>query len=143
MSVRSEFEPKNDAYAHRIVVQPTDIDELGHANNVVWVRWVNETAIAHSRAVGLGPDVYLAMQVVWVVRRHDIEYLLPALEGEELTALTWVETLRGATSLRRTLIQRDGKVLARAATTWALIEATTGRPRRIPKEMMARYGFDG
>lgn len=143
MPNRAEFDPKDDAYVHRILVLPTDIDELGHANNVVWVRWVNEAAIAHSRAVGLGPDVYFTLGVVWVVRRHDIEYLSPALEGEELTALTWVETLRGATSLRRTVIQRDGKPLVRAATTWALIEAATGRPRRIPKEMMSRYGFDG
>ena len=71
---------------------------------------------------GLGPDVYFELGVVWVVRRHDIEYLLPALEGEELDAWTWVETLRGATSLRRTVIRRDDRDLARAATTWVLID---------------------
>jgi acyl-CoA thioester hydrolase len=133
--------PPDRAFHHRLVVRPADIDELGHANNVVWLRWVNETAIAHSRSVGLSAEVYLALGVVWVVRRHDIEYLMPALEGEELDAFTWIETLRGATSLRRTLIRRDGKLLARAATTWALVDVTTGKPRRIPEEMLARYGF--
>ncbi|HVU01765.1 MAG TPA: acyl-CoA thioesterase [Polyangiaceae bacterium] len=137
-----EFTPPDRAYAHVFDVQKTDIDELGHANNVVWVRWVNEAAIAHSRHVGLGPDVYLALQVLWVVRRHDIEYLVPALEGERLEAMTWVATLRGATSLRRTLFRRasDGKPLARAATTWAMVDLQ-GRPRRVPPEILAKYGF--
>jgi acyl-CoA thioester hydrolase len=133
--------PPDRAFRHHFVVRPADIDELGHANNVVWVRWVNEAAISHSKSVGLGPEVYLALGVVWVVRRHDIEYLLPALDGEELVAATWIETLRGATSLRRTVISRDDRVLARAATTWALIDTATAKPRRIPKEMLARYGF--
>jgi acyl-CoA thioester hydrolase len=77
------------------------------------------------------------------VRRHDIEYLVPALEGEELEAFTWVATLRGATSLRRTVFRRvrDGKILARAATTWAMIDPS-GKPRRIPREILTRYGFE-
>lgn len=135
--------PPSHAYAHSFNVEHADIDELGHANNVVWVRWVNEAAIAHSRSVGLGPDAYFALRVLWVVRRHDIEYLVPALPGETLVARTWVATLRGATSLRRTDIRRarDDRLLARASTTWALIDLETGRPRRIPKDIMSRYGF--
>lgn len=136
--------PPPNAYTHTFTVEEADIDELGHANNVVWVRWVNEAAIAHSRSVGLGPDAYLALRVLWVVRRHDIEYLVPALPSEALEARTWVATLRGATSLRRTdiLRARDQCLLARAATTWAMVDLETGRPRRVPKEIMARYGFN-
>jgi acyl-CoA thioester hydrolase len=135
--------PPSHAFSHTFNVEQSDIDELGHANNVVWVRWVNEAAIAHSRSVGLGPDAYFALRVLWVVRRHDIEYLVPALPGEALEAHTWVATLRGATSLRRTDIRRarDGCLLARASTTWALVDMETGRPRRVPKEILARYGF--
>jgi acyl-CoA thioester hydrolase len=141
MVSRLDATPPDRAFRHRFFVRPADIDELGHANNVVWVRWVNEAAIEHSRSVGLGPDVYLALGVVWVVRRHDIEYLSPALDGEELEATTWIETLRGATSLRRTVISRDGRPLANAATTWVLIDMVTAKPRRIPPEMLAKYGF--
>jgi len=143
MAHRSDFAPPARAFLHTFTVNPSDIDDLGHANNVVWVRWVNETAIAHSRSVGLGHEVYLSLQVLWVVRRHDIEYLVPALEGETLQARTWVATLRGATSLRRTVFERasDSRLLARAETTWALIDAATGKPRRVPRDVMARYGF--
>jgi acyl-CoA thioester hydrolase len=141
MATRPEFTPPSSAYRHPIRVEPADIDELGHANNVVWVRYVNAAAIAHSRSVGLDHETYLALRVIWVVRRHDIEYLAPALEGEHLEAFTWVASLRGATSLRRTVITRDGRDLLRGETTWALIDTESGKPRRIPQEMMARYGL--
>jgi acyl-CoA thioester hydrolase len=141
MATRPDFVPPDRAYRHPIQVVPSDIDELVHANNVVWVRWINEAAIAHSRSVGLDHEMYLAMRVIWVVRRHDVEYLVPALEGESLEAVTWVAGLRGATSRRRTVVQRDGRLLMRAETTWALIDTETTKPRRIPEEMLARYGF--
>ena len=135
------FSAKEAAFCHSFRVEPTDIDDLGHANNVVWVRWINEAAIVHSTHVGLGAEACRALGVLWVVRRHDVEYLLPAFAGETLSAFTWPETLRGASSLRRTLFQRDGKVLARAETTWVLIDLATGRPRRVPGEMLKGYGF--
>ncbi|HEX4338745.1 MAG TPA: thioesterase family protein [Polyangiaceae bacterium] len=141
MANRPDFVPPERAYRHLITVAPGDIDALGHANNVVWVRWVNEAAIAHSNSVGLDHEMYVSLGVIWVVRRHDLEYLVPALEGELLDAFTWIADLRGATSRRRTVIERDGRVLMRAETTWALIDTGTGKPRRIPAEMLARYGF--
>ncbi|HEX3595759.1 MAG TPA: thioesterase family protein [Polyangiaceae bacterium] len=141
MPTRPDFAPPEHAYLYPITVVASDIDELGHANNVVWVRWINEAAIAQSRSVGLDHEMYLRMHVIWVVRRHDIEYLSPALEGESLEALTWVADLRGATSRRRTVIRRDGRLLSRAETTWALVDTDTQKPRRIPEEMLARYGF--
>jgi len=141
MAFRGGFEPGKNAFVHPITVVPTDIDELGHANNVVWVRWLNEAAVAHAAAVGFGSAGIHALSVLWVVRRHDIEYLLPALVDERLEAVTWAHTLSGATSLRRTLILRDGKVCARAETTWVLIDETSHKPRRIPAELLVAYGF--
>lgn len=136
-------EPPANAFTHRFEVPPSDIDMLGHAGNVSWVRWVNDAATAHSVSIGLGLDAYRALGVVWVVRRHEIDYLGQVFEGEALEAVTWVETLRGATSLRRTLFRRadDGNALCRAATTWVLLDVASGRPRRIPRELLERYGF--
>lgn len=140
-----EPEPPANAFSHRFSVRAEDIDELGHAGNVSWVRWVGELAAAHSRSVGLGLERYRELGVLWVVRRHELDYLGQAFEGESLVGLTWVESMRGATSLRRTLLrrERDGALLGRAATTWVLIELATGKPRRVPAELMARYGSSG
>lgn len=141
MAYRAGFEPSLTAHTHCFRVLPSDIDDLGHANNVSWVRWVNDAAIAHAMAVGFDGAGLSRLSVLWVVRRHDIEYLLPALVDEQLEAVTWPQTLSGATSVRRTLIKRDGRVCARAQTTWALLDASSGRPRRIPPELSAAYGF--
>jgi len=135
------FSIREGAHAHRIDVTASDIDGLGHANNVVWVRWINEAAIAHAEAVGLGEARCKALGAVWVVRRHDVEYLQPAFEGEQLTAHTWPETLRGPLSLRRTLFTRGEEVLLRAETQWVLVDVRTGKPRRAGPEMLEGYGF--
>jgi acyl-CoA thioester hydrolase len=91
--------------------------------------------------VGLGASALLKLSVLWVVRRHDIEYLLPAFEGDELEAYTWAQTLSGATSQRRTLFKRAGKVAARADTKWVMIDATSHGPVRVPASISAAYGF--
>lgn len=137
----NDFEPTALAYRHEFRVEAADIDEFGHANNVVWVRWVNEAAMAHSRAVGLDPETLIAMRAMWIIRKHEIEYLLPAFAGEQLICATWPAAVRGATSVRRNVFLREGRVLARAVTTWALLHTETGRPRRVPLEMMNAYGF--
>jgi acyl-CoA thioester hydrolase len=136
-----DFDLHPSAHRYTFRVDARDIDELGHANNVVWLRWVNEAALAHATLLGLGPAHCREQGSVWVVRRHDIEYLLPAFEGQNLEAFTWPETFRGATSRRRTLFREGGRVLARAETLWVYLELSTGKLRRVPPEMLAGYGF--
>ena len=49
-----------------------DIDELGHVNNAVWVRWIQDVATAHWQAVA---DPAHVDAYIWVVIRHEIDYL--------------------------------------------------------------------
>ena len=37
-------------FEKRITARPEDIDELGHVNNAVWVRWMERLAVAHWQA---------------------------------------------------------------------------------------------
>lgn len=118
-------------YPH--VVTREDIDELGHAGNFHYVRWMQNAAVAHSAANGWPPERYNELGAGWVVRAHQITYLKPAYEGDELVITTWVENIRPATSLRRYEIRRaDGALLARAETDWAFINYATQKPVRIP-----------
>jgi acyl-CoA thioester hydrolase len=129
---------------HRLelVAGADDVDELGHVNNVVYVRWVQDVAKAHSIAAGWDHAAYKALGLVFVVRRHEIEYRAPCFAGERVTIVTWVESWAAATSVRRTRLERvaDGALLAEAATTWAMVDARSGRPRRIPPELRAAFG---
>ena len=54
-----------------IRIEPSDIDELGHVNNVTYVRWVQDAAVAHwTAAAGAADQAALR----WVVLRHEIDY---------------------------------------------------------------------
>jgi acyl-CoA thioester hydrolase len=122
-----------------------DIDALGHVSNVAYLRWVQEAAQSHSTAVGLGYEAYRVLGVVFVVRRHEIDYLRPALPGDEIELVTWIESWSAASSVRRTRVVRvaDGVDLARAATTWALVSLDHGKPCRIPPELRAAFADPG
>jgi len=127
-----------------VEVQPADIDRLGHASNQVYLRWVLEAALAHSTALGLDEEAYFARGQAWVVRRHDLAYLKPALAGDRLRVETRVASMSAASSVRRTRIVRpsDGAILLTAATDWVYIEMVRGRPVRIPKDVRSRFPIE-
>jgi acyl-CoA thioester hydrolase len=131
-----------------VEVAEADIDELGHASNIVYLRWVQDVAVAHSTTVGLGVEAYLSLGAVFVVRRHEIEYLRPVLRGERLELRTWIDTVMAAKCRRATeIVRRDLRagvevdvVVARAMTTWGFVEMATGRPTRIPDAIRRAFG---
>jgi acyl-CoA thioester hydrolase len=123
----------------RRVVEASDIDLLGHANNVSFVRWVQDVAVAHSAALGLDLEAYRRLGGVFVVVRHEVDYLRPAFRGDAIELRTWISDLMAAKCNRATELCRttDGELLARALTTWGFVELATGRPLRMPDEVRA------
>jgi acyl-CoA thioester hydrolase len=121
-----------------ITASESDIDELGHVNNAVWVRWIQDIATAHWSAVA--PAEHQAAYV-WVVIRHEIDYLRFVLPGESVTGRTWIpDPPRGARFDRHVeFTGADGKPRVRAKTTWAIIDKTSGRPLRVPAEVAAPF----
>jgi acyl-CoA thioester hydrolase len=138
---RPEERPDREVFRVPLRVADDDIDALGHASNVVFVRWIQDVAIAHSSAVGLGLSAYQRLGAIFVVVRHEIDYLRPALRGDALEARTWISNVMAAKCQRSTELVRkeDGKLLARGLTTWGFIELATGRPRRISEEVRAAF----
>ena len=125
-------------FERAITAGPDDIDELGHVNNAVWVRWIQDMATAHWNAVA---DPAHVDAYVWVVIRHEIDYLRSAGPGETVTGRTWVgEAPKGARFDRHVeFIGADGKPRVRAKTTWAIIDKANGRPIRVPPEVVAPF----
>jgi len=131
-------------YIHRHVVSPAEIDDLGHAGNIHYVRWMQDAAVAHSAALGWPLERFLELGAGWVVRSHQVTYLRQALEGERIEVRTWVANMKPATSLRRyEICGADGKLLARAETDWAFIDYARQRPVRVPPEVAASFPVVG
>ena len=118
-----------------LTAAPEHIDELGHVNNAVWVQ---EVAVAHWDSVA---DAGHKDSYYWVVVRHEIDYLRAALEGDRITARTWVgDAPQGARFDRyMEFTGPDGKICVRAKTQWAIIDKALGRPIRVPPEVIAPF----
>jgi acyl-CoA thioester hydrolase len=118
-----------------ITVAPEDIDELNHVNNIVYLRYVQDAAIGHWKTV----PQEIASQIIWMARRHEIDYLKQAFLGEELVAKTWVDDFVGVKSIRHCEIMRGEEILARSVTHWISLDAQTLRPKRIIEEIVKQF----
>ncbi|MBD2836724.1 acyl-CoA thioesterase [Pseudomonas sp. JM0905a] len=126
-----------------IKVGADDIDGLGHANNAVYVSWLERCAWRHSQSLGLDLAEYRRLDRAMAVLRHEIDYLAAAYEDQELQMGTWiVESDQKLKMDRRFQLVRpeDGTTLLRARTTFVCIELSSGRPKRMPTEFVEGYG---
>jgi acyl-CoA thioester hydrolase len=138
--VSRAFEPPpgRQVFTANFAPKPSDIDENGHVNNVVYLGWAQDMAIAHwtNRAAAADQAAF-----AWIALRHEIDYRRPLVLGETAQARTWVaETAEGPRFERFVRIDGpDGAMSAQVRTVWVLIEKATGRPRRVPAEMVAMF----
>jgi acyl-CoA thioester hydrolase len=115
-----------------------DIDEQNHVNNTVYLRWVQDVAVAHWRAIA-SSDAQETIR--WVVLRHEIDYKAPATLGDEIVLRTWVGKATRLTFERFTEIRRksDRHLLSTAQTLWCPISTQTARPVRVSAEVRAQF----
>lgn len=129
-----------------VQVLPDDIDEQNHVNNTVYLRWVQDVATAHWRAIA-SPEVQQA--IGWVVLRHEIDYKAPAGVGDEILLRTWVGQATRLTFERFTEIRRktglrggiDNQLLSQARTLWCPIDAKTGKPVRVSAAVRSQFSI--
>ncbi len=126
--------PPARAFVLSIAVSPQDIDAQGHVSNVRVLDYMNRAAIAHSETLGYDVPRYREVGGIFVVRRHEIDYLASAYEGETLEVWTWPSGLRRSTAERRHEVRRpeDGAVIARGLNLWVWVDFASRRPARIP-----------
>ena len=113
-----------------LTIVASDIDGLGHVNNVVYLRWAQDIATAHWEAAATAEQ---QAQLAWVALRHEIDYKHPALLGDSVLASTWVGTADAIRFERFVEILRahDRKLLAAVRTLWCPITRATGRVTRV------------
>jgi acyl-CoA thioester hydrolase len=129
-------------YVHRVTVSDTDIDMLEHVSNLVYPRWIQEGALAHCESLGFDFEAFKQTGGVFVLSRHEIDYLRPAFRGEDLEMRTYVATMSAVQSVRDSVIVRlsDDATLVKSRTIWCYVALENGKPMRIPEEMATRFG---
>jgi acyl-CoA thioester hydrolase len=119
-------------FEHNFTVERVDIDALGHVNNVAYVRWIQDVAVAHWRQAATAEQ---QAKFMWIVLRHEIDYKKQGFESELITATTWVGKATKITCERFTEIKRGQDLLVQAKSIWCMIDSPTGKPSKITAEL--------
>ncbi|GAB5444593.1 MAG: thioesterase family protein [Fuerstiella sp.] len=132
--------PSEPVFIQHLTVSDDDADRNGHVNNVVYVRWMQDIAVAHYKSQ-VSHEQTQQLQCLWVARSHYIEYLAQARPGDQLELATWIENWRRVRSTRRYRFRRtsDGAVVAKGETDWVLIDSESHRPKSIPQQIKDQF----
>ena len=124
-------------FSHSFRVSAEDIDEQRHVNNVAYVKWIQDVAVAHWLSATTEAE---REKYTWIVIRHEIDYKSQAFENEEITATTWVGEPTRISWERFTEITRGESLLVKARSVWCLIDRETSKPTRISSELKELFG---
>ena len=122
----------------RFAPEPIHIDGNSHVNNVVYLAWAQELAIAHWSAVASAED---QARWGWVVLRHEVDYRRPLLLGQTALGRTWVDDAPEGPRFARfcRIDAPDGSMCAQVRTVWCLVDPASGRPQRVPPRMVEMF----
>ena len=123
-------------YRHAIGIEPADIDHMGHVNNSVYLRWVQEAVVRYWEKVA--PTEAVAKHL-WVALKHEIEFRRPTFLEDAVVADVIAEQVQGAKAFFTTVIRRGEDVLAEVRSTWCCLDAVSKRPARLAKDITSRF----
>jgi acyl-CoA thioester hydrolase len=126
----------SDVYHHQIGIIPADIDHMGHVNNSVYLKWVQEAVIRYWES--LAPPEAVARHL-WVALSHEIRYRRPAFLEDKIVADVIADRIEGAKAFFTTLIKRGEVVVAEVTSSWCCLDAVTRRPARLARDIASRF----
>ncbi len=113
----------------------SDLDPLGHVNNVAYFDYLQEARMGLMRDIGL----VRAEDFAQVVVKQELTHLKPLrLSRKPLIVETWVEGIRNSSyTVRYRIIDEQGDIAAEAATVCAVVDPVTTKPIRMNDELRA------
>jgi acyl-CoA thioester hydrolase len=123
-------------YRHAITIDPADIDHMGHVNNAVYLRWVQEAVVRYWESVA---PVEAVAQHLWVALKHEISYRKPAFLDDGVVAEVMAERVHGARTFFSTVFRRGEEIVAEVASSWCCLDAATLRPARLARDVVNRF----
>lgn len=130
----------NQSFETQIKVQSSDIDQLGHVNNVVYLKWTQDIATEHWYASATKEQIET---LLWVVTRHEIEYKRPAYYQDTVLSRTWVgkATKRYFERYTDFHLKSNGKILAKVTTLWAPVDLITKKRISVNSDVYEMFSI--
>lgn len=125
-------------FSYELTVLPEHLDATGHVNNVVYVQFLQDIAHKHWNSI---EEADIEKSQIWVVRKHEIEYLAQAFLHDRLLIRTWTGNHTAVTWNRHCEILRikDNKKIISSVSAWVLVDKLTNKPQRIKEALLHRF----
>ena len=123
-------------FRHTVAIDPRDIDHMGHVNNSVYLRWVQDAVVDYWQSVA--PREAVARHL-WVALKHEITYRRPTFLDDVVVAEVIAERVQGARAMFSTVVRRGEEVLAEIKSSWCCLDASTKRPARLAGDVVERF----
>lgn len=123
-------------YHHPVGITADDIDHMGHVNNSVYLKWVQEAVVRYWES--LAPPDAVAKHL-WVALQHQIQYRRPTFVDDHIVADVVAEKMEGARAFFTTIIKRGDQVVAEVQSTWCCLDAASKRPSRLAGDVVRRF----
>ena len=107
-------------FRYPIGIVPADIDHMGHVNNSVYLKWVQDAVVGYWETVA--PAEAVASHQ-WVALKHEISYRRPAFLEDVVVADVIAERVQGARAFFSTVIRRGEDVVAEVQSCWCCLDA--------------------
>lgn len=115
-------------------VTASDIDHMGHVNNTVYLRWIQDAVTAFWKQHAPGEAV---RSIAWVALKHEISYRSPAFLDERVEVQMLIDRYVGARAYFDATIRRGETVLAEVKSVWCSVDVSSLRPVRLAREIRA------
>jgi acyl-CoA thioester hydrolase len=123
-------------FEYDVDVAASDIDEMGHVNNAVYLTWVQAAVLRHWHRIA--PKEAIGAHF-WVALKHEIRYLHPAFLDDHVVVRVALKKLLGARAYYKTMINRGDDVLAEVESCWCCLDSVTKKPVRLARDIVARF----
>ena len=123
-------------YRYPVAIHPADIDHMGHVNNSVYLKWVQDAVVDYWQNVA--PPEAVAKHL-WVALKHEITYRKPTFLSDTVVAEVIAEKVEGARAFFRTIVRRGEDVLSEVQSCWCCLDASTHRPARLARDIVGRF----
>ncbi len=129
----------NPVFTHRFIVNEKPENYIRHVNNLRYLEWFIDAATEHAESLGWGMETCKSMGLAWVAKSHQIDYITPAYQGDELIIRTWIEKVSPTRITRRYECKRDEQIIATASTVWVIVDYTSAKARALPKALKKKF----
>jgi len=123
-------------FRHQVAITEDDIDHMGHVNNSVYLRWVQDAVVNYWQSVA--PPEAVARHL-WVALKHDITFRKPTFMQDIVVAEVIAEKVEGARAFFTTIVKRGEDVLSEVKSCWCCLDASSMRPARLARDVISRF----